>query len=74
MTDFTLRATKVAPQALSQTMSKLGSRKILNLAGMREDDKVHFLNAIILQVGLFGKTIEDFDKQFSTAKEEDLID
>lgn len=40
----------------------------LNLAEMRDVDKVHFLDAPISQVGLFITTVEDFAHQFSAVQ------
>ncbi|KAL0187214.1 hypothetical protein M9458_018884, partial [Cirrhinus mrigala] len=42
----------------------------LNLAEMRDAEKVCFLDAPISQAGLFGETVEDFAQQFSTVKEQ----
>lgn len=64
-------ATKVVAQALSQTMSKLRVQEKLKSC-RDEGGWQSALSRFILQVGLFGNTIEDIDKQFSTATEEDL--
>lgn len=61
-TDFALRATKVTAQALSQMMSTLVVQEHLwlNLARVRDTDKVCFLKATISQASLFSDTAEDF--------------
>ncbi|KAL0168512.1 hypothetical protein M9458_036734, partial [Cirrhinus mrigala] len=42
----------------------------LNLAEMRDAEKVHFLDAPISQVSLFGDTVEEFAQLFSTVKKQ----
>ncbi|KAL0160102.1 hypothetical protein M9458_043827, partial [Cirrhinus mrigala] len=42
----------------------------LNLAEMRDAEKVRFLDAPISHAGLFGKTVEEFAQQFSTVKKQ----
>ncbi|KAI2661975.1 hypothetical protein H4Q32_007693 [Labeo rohita] len=42
----------------------------LNLAEMRDAEKVRFLDAPISQAGLFGETVEEFALQFSTVKKQ----
>ncbi|KAL0161148.1 hypothetical protein M9458_044873, partial [Cirrhinus mrigala] len=42
----------------------------LNLAKMRDAEKVCFLDAPISQVGLFGDIVEEFAQQFSTVKKQ----
>lgn len=62
-TNFALRATKVTTWALGQVMSTVVVQECylwLNLAEMRDADKVNFLNGPISQAGLIGKTVEDF--------------
>ncbi|KAI2660195.1 hypothetical protein H4Q32_025915 [Labeo rohita] len=41
----------------------------LNLAEMRDAEKVRFLDAPISQAGLFGETVEEFAQQFSAVKQ-----
>ncbi|KAI2644283.1 50S ribosomal protein L15 [Labeo rohita] len=41
----------------------------LNLAEMRDVEKVRFLDAPISQAGLFGETVEEFAQQFSMVKQ-----
>lgn len=42
----------------------------MDLAEMKDADKVCFLNAPISQVGLFSDTVEDFAKQFSAIQKQ----
>ncbi|KAI2643946.1 ORF V: Enzymatic polyprotein [Labeo rohita] len=68
-TDYALRATKVTAQALGRAMSTMVVQERhlwLNLAEMRDAEKVRFLDAPISQAGLFGETVEEFAQQFST--------
>lgn len=68
VTIFALRETTFTLWALSQAMSTIVVQEChlwLNLAEMREVDKVCFLNAPISQVGLFGDSVNDFAQQFS---------
>ncbi len=61
--DLALRATKVTTHSLGRAMSTLVVQERhlwLNLADMREPDKVRFLNAPICQAGLFGDAIENY--------------
>ncbi|KAL0199155.1 hypothetical protein M9458_007695, partial [Cirrhinus mrigala] len=72
-TDYTLRATKVTTQALGRAMSTMVIQEHhlwLNLAEMRDAEKVRFLDAPISQAGLFGETVEEFAQQFSTVKQQ----
>ncbi|KAL0177447.1 hypothetical protein M9458_026341, partial [Cirrhinus mrigala] len=72
-TDYALRATKVTAQALGRVMSTMVVQERhlwLNLAEMRDAEKVCFLDAPISQVGLFGETVEEFAQQFSTVKKQ----
>ncbi|KAL0150334.1 hypothetical protein M9458_054336 [Cirrhinus mrigala] len=72
-TDYALRATKVTAQALGRAMSTMVVQEHhlwLNLAEMRDAEKVRFLDAPISQAGLFGETVEDFAQQFSTVKKQ----
>ncbi|KAI2653744.1 ORF V: Enzymatic polyprotein [Labeo rohita] len=72
-TDYALRATKVAAQALGKAMSTMVVQERhlwLNLAEMRDAEKVRFLDAPISQAGLFGETVEEFALQFSTVKKQ----
>ncbi|KAL0146880.1 hypothetical protein M9458_057819 [Cirrhinus mrigala] len=57
-TDYALRATKVMAQALGRAMSTMVVQEPhlwLNLAKMRDAEKVRFLDALISQAGLFGE-------------------
>ncbi|KAL0147476.1 hypothetical protein M9458_057216 [Cirrhinus mrigala] len=70
-TNYALRATKVTAQALGRAMSTLVAQERhlwLNIAEMKDAKKVHFLDAPVLQGGLFGETVEEFAKQFSAVK------
>ncbi len=72
-TDLALRATKVTARSLGRAMSTLVVQERhlwLNLADMREPDKVRFLNAPVCQAGLFGDTVENFAQQFSVAQKQ----
>ncbi|KAI2668058.1 ORF V: Enzymatic polyprotein [Labeo rohita] len=72
-TDYALRATKVTAQALGRAMSTMVVQERhlwLNLAEMRDAEKVRFLDAPISQAGLFGETVEEFAQQFSTVKQQ----
>ncbi|KAI2660848.1 hypothetical protein H4Q32_008522 [Labeo rohita] len=72
-TDYALRATKVTAQALGRAMSTMVVQERhlwLNLAEMRDAEKVRFLDAPISQAGLFGETVEEFALQFSTVKKQ----
>lgn len=72
-TDLTLGAAKVMVRAMGRTMSTLVVQERhlwLNLAQMRDAEKVRFLNASILQGGLCGDVIEDFSHQFSEVKKQ----
>lgn len=66
-----LRATKVTPQALDQAISTfvVQERHLwLNLTEMRDEEKVHFLDAPISK-GCFSRdTVKDFAQQLSTVK------
>ncbi len=42
----------------------------LNMADMREPDKVWFLNSPVCQAGLFGDAVENFAQQFSMAQKQ----
>ncbi len=71
--DLALRATKVTARSLGQAMSTLVVQERhlwLNLADMREPDKVRFLNAPVCQAGLFGDAVENFAQQFSVAQKQ----
>ncbi|KAL0170996.1 hypothetical protein M9458_035592, partial [Cirrhinus mrigala] len=73
VTDYALRATKVTAQALGRAMSTMVVQERhlwLNLAEMRDAEKVRFLDASIPQAGLFGKTVEEVAQQFSTVKKQ----
>ncbi|KAI2647955.1 Transposon Ty3-G Gag-Pol polyprotein [Labeo rohita] len=68
-----LRATKITAQALGRAMSTMVVQERhlwLNLAEMRDAEKVRFLDAPISQAGLFGETVEEFALQFSTVKKQ----
>ncbi|KAI2646434.1 Gag-Pro-Pol polyprotein [Labeo rohita] len=68
-TNYALRATKVTAQALGRAMSTMVVQERhlwLNLAEMRDTEKVRFIDAPISQAGLFGETVEEFAQQFST--------
>ncbi|KAL0153588.1 hypothetical protein M9458_051068 [Cirrhinus mrigala] len=72
-TNYALRATKVTAQALGRVMSTMVVQERhlwLNLAEMRDAEKVRFLDAPISQAGLFGETVEEFARQFSTVKQQ----
>ncbi|KAI2666668.1 enzymatic polyprotein [Labeo rohita] len=67
-TDYALQAMKVTAQALGRAMSTMVVQERhlwLNLAKMRDAEKVHFLEAPISQAGLFGDIVEAFAQQFS---------
>ncbi len=71
--DLALRVTKVTTRSLGQAMSTLVVQERhlwLNLADMREPDKVRFLNAPVCQAGLFGDAVENFAQQFSVAQKQ----
>lgn len=73
VTDFTLRATKFMARAFSQAMSFIVVQERhnwLNLAEMRDADKVCFLETLISQGGLFGDIVKDFAQQFSVVKKQ----
>ncbi|KAI2657489.1 Transposon Ty3-G Gag-Pol polyprotein [Labeo rohita] len=73
VTVYALRATKVTAQALERAMSTMVVQERhlwLNLAEMRDAEKVRFLDAPISQAGLFGETVEEFAQQFSTVKKQ----
>ncbi|KAL0151371.1 hypothetical protein M9458_053365 [Cirrhinus mrigala] len=73
VTDYALRATKVTAQVLRRAMSTMVVQERhlwLNLAEMRDAEKVRFLNTPISQVGLFGNTGEKIAQQFSTVKKQ----
>lgn len=42
----------------------------LNMAEMKEAEKVTFLNAPISQAGLFGDTVEDFSQHFLVVRKQ----
>ncbi|KAL0152765.1 hypothetical protein M9458_052488 [Cirrhinus mrigala] len=72
-TDYALRATKVTAQALGRAMSTMVVQERhlwLNLAEMRDAEKVRFLDAPISQAGLFGETVVEFAQQFSMVKKQ----
>ncbi len=72
-TDFTLRATKVTARSLGKAMSTMVVQErhlCLNLAEMKDVDKVRFLDAPISQAGLFGDTVEGFAQQFSAVQQQ----
>ncbi len=72
-TDFTLRATKVTARSLGKAMSTMVVQERhlwLNLAEMKDVDKVRFLDAPISQAGLFGDTVEGFAQQFSAVQQQ----
>ncbi len=72
-TDLALRVTKVTARSLGRAMSTLVVQERhlwLNLADMREPDKVRFLNAPVCQAGLFGDAVESFAQQFSAAQKQ----
>ena len=72
-TDYALRATKVTAQALGRAMSTMVVQERhlwLNLAEMKDAEKVRFLDAPISQAGLFGDTVEEFAQQFSAVKKQ----
>ncbi|KAL0191697.1 hypothetical protein M9458_014395, partial [Cirrhinus mrigala] len=71
--DYALRLTKVTAQALGRTMSTMVIQERhlwLNLAEMRDAEKVRFLDALISQAGLFGETVEEFAQEFFTVKKQ----
>ncbi|KAL0187588.1 hypothetical protein M9458_014687, partial [Cirrhinus mrigala] len=73
VTDYDLRATKVTAQALGRAMSTMVVQERhlwLNLAEMRDAEKVRFLDTPISQASLFGETVEEFARQFSTVKQQ----
>ncbi len=68
--DLTLRATKVTAQSLGCAMSTLVVQERhlwLCLTDMQQE-KVQFLNAPMLQTGLFGDAVESFAQQFLPAQ------
>lgn len=68
-----LCVTKVTAQSLGQTMSTLVVQERhlwLNLAEIRDDDKVHFLDSSISQASLFGNAVENFAQQFSAVQQQ----
>ncbi|XP_073766548.1 uncharacterized protein [Danio rerio] len=72
-TDYALRTTKSAACALGRTMSTLVVQERhlwLNLADMRDVDKVRFLDSPISQAGLFGDTVGEFTQEFKAVKEQ----
>ncbi|KAL0175517.1 hypothetical protein M9458_027847, partial [Cirrhinus mrigala] len=72
-TDYALQATKVTAQALDRAMSTLVAQERhlwLNLAEMKDAEKVRFLDAPVSQGGLFGETVEDFANQFLAVKKQ----
>ncbi|KAL0179745.1 hypothetical protein M9458_025187, partial [Cirrhinus mrigala] len=72
-TDYALRATKVTAQALGRAMSTMVVQERhlwLNLAEMRDAEKVCFLDAPISQAGLFGETVKEVAQQLSTVKKQ----
>ncbi|KAL0177681.1 hypothetical protein M9458_026575, partial [Cirrhinus mrigala] len=58
-----------SPPGIS-TMVVQESHLWLNLAEMRDAEKVRFLDAPNSQAGLFGETMEEFAQQFSTVKKQ----
>lgn len=70
MTDFTLRVTEVIVLALSQAVSTMVAQEChfwLNIAEMRDSDKVLFLDSPISQGGLYSDTVEGFALQVLAA-------
>ncbi|KAI2655866.1 Bifunctional glutamate/proline--tRNA ligase [Labeo rohita] len=64
-TDLVLRAAKVTAQSLGCAMSTMVVQERhlwLCLAGMRETDKIRFLNALVSQTSLFGDAVENYRK------------
>lgn len=71
--DYALRATKVTVQALGPAMSTSVVQEHhlwLNLAEVKDIEKVHFLDAPVSQGSLFGNTVEGFAQQCSTVKKQ----
>jgi len=76
-TDYALRTTKSAACALGKTMSTLVVQERhlwLNLADMRDVDKVRFLDSPISQAGLFGDTVDEFTQEFKAVREQSVGD
>lgn len=76
-TDLAPRAMKVTASSLGQVMSTFVVQEChlwLNLADIRESDRIQFLNSPATQAGFFGDTVENFDQQFSvTQKQSEAI-
>ncbi|KAL0168522.1 hypothetical protein M9458_036744, partial [Cirrhinus mrigala] len=72
-TDLALRATKVIARSLGRAMSTLVVQERhlwLNLADMREPNKVRFLSTPVCQASLSGDAVENFAQQFSVAQKQ----
>lgn len=71
MTDLALQVSKVTAWALGQMMEECQEfHLLLNLAEIKEANKVCFLDATISQAGLFGNTVKDFALQFSAVQKQ----
>ncbi len=71
-TDLALQATKVTTQSLGRAISTLvvQERHLWLCLAEKEQEKVQFLNAPVLQTGLFGDTVKSFALQFSAAQKQ----
>ncbi|XDV31059.1 hypothetical protein PO909_033832 [Leuciscus waleckii] len=67
-TDFALRATKSAAQAIGRSMASLtvSERHLwLTLSDMTESERTAFLDAPVSPAGLFGTSVKDFADRFA---------
>ncbi len=64
-------ATNLTVRSIRKAMSTLVEHHLwLNLAEMKDVDKVRFIDAPISQAGLFGDTVEGFAQQFSVVQKQ----